>query len=351
LFSNAGGSRPGLGALPFMIDMDDPQHAARRRLVARGFTPRHVSAREERVAEICDDLIDAVCDRGECELVEDIAAPLPLNVIADLLGVAEEDRPDLLRWSDTMVATQAGLTEEVAAAAAEAMAAFYAYAMRVIGERRAAPTDDLVSVLVTADVDGARLTDEEIVYETLLILVGGDETTRHVIAGGVDQLLREPTARAAVTAASSRLPAIVEEMVRWVSPVKTMARTLTADTEFFGASMSAGDQAVLLYESANFDESHFVEPWRFDVDRAPNDHVAFGFGPHFCLGASLARLEVRVLVERLFSRLPDLALVSDEPAPLRGNSFATGVERLPVRFSPTEPLRRRAGGDRAGLHA
>lgn len=342
-FSNAGGSRPASFPLPFMIDMDDPLHRKHRRLVSRGFTPRRVAAHEGRVRQICDDLIDAVAERGHCDLVADLAAPLPLIVIGDQLGVEVDDRDDLLRWSDAMVASQTSGADVDAAALAEAATTafteYHAYATAVIAERRRAPTGDLVSVLVEAEIDGERLSDDEIVYETLLILIGGDETTRHVIGGGVEALLHDREAWEALQADRDALPLAVEELLRFVSPIKTMARTVTVPGPFFGAELDAGDQAVLLYESANFDEARFDRPERLDVRRAPNDHLAFGLGTHHCLGASLARLEIRLMLERLLERLPDLELAGDGPAQRRPNSFVSGPEAVPVRFGPVAALR------------
>jgi cytochrome P450 family 142 subfamily A polypeptide 1 len=341
LFSSAGGARPGLGPLPYMIDMDDPSHGQHRRLVSRGFTPRRVAGREPRIRRICDALIDRICTAGEGDVVRDLAAPLPLIVIGDLLGARPVDRDDLLRWSDTMVASQSATDTTADALAAAAMTAFgeyCAYARRIIADRREHPADDLYSVLATAEIDGERLDEDALVHEMLLILVGGDETTRHVIAGGVEQLLRQPPLWAKLRSDPTRIPRAVEEMLRWVSPVKTMARQVTRDTSFFGADLKAGEELILLYESANYDETHFPAPFRFDIERTPNDHLAFGVGTHFCLGASLARMEIRVLVEQLVTRLPDLQLAGPEPLPKRANSFASGVEQVPVRFTPTAPL-------------
>jgi len=338
LFSSAGGARPATGPMPFMIDMDDPAHGQRRRLVSRGFTPRQVAARAPRIRQICDALIDRVCDRGECDLVHELAAPLPLIVIGDLLGARPEDRADLLRWSDAMVASQSATTEDVTAAAGRAFGEYYDYARRVISERREHPTDDLIGVLAGAEIDGQQLGENELAYELLLLRVGGDETTRHVIAGGMEQLLRRPDLRDRLSAEPGLLPGAVEEMLRWVSPVKTMARTVTSDLEFFGAPLRAGQQVILLYEAANFDDTHFPDPHRFDISRSPNDHLAFGVGSHFCLGASLARLEIRILVEQLLARLPDIQLSDGAVLPRRPNSFASGVEHVPVRFTPARAL-------------
>ena len=336
-FSSGGGIRPDSGPLPMMIDMDDPDHLRRRKLVNKGFTPRRVRDLEPAIRSACDEILDAVCERGEADLVHDIAAPLPMIMIGDALGVAPEDRAELLRWSDDMVRSQSGTaTEEVAATAAAAYDEYRTYALDVMARRRAEPTDDLMSVLVHAEVDGDRLDDEELIFETLLILVGGDETTRHVITGGLEALLSTDGAWAALQADRSHLPSVVEEMLRWVSPIQNMARTATRDVELAGQTIAAGQKVLLLYPSANRDEDVFDDPFTFDPLRTPNDHVAFGFGTHFCLGASLARLEVAIMLEALLDRAPDLEVVG--PGPRRPANFISGFEHLPVRFTPSAPV-------------
>src|SRR6185503_13347618 len=190
------------------------------------------------------------------------------------------------------------------------------------------------SVLVHAEIDGQRLDDESLLQEGLLILVGCDETTRHVITGGMEALIRNPDERRKLRENPGLLPLAVEEMLRWVSPIKNMNRTATRDVEVGGAQVHAGDKVLLLYPSANRDERAFARADEFHVDREPNDHVAFGHGVHFCLGASLARLELRVMFETLLARLPDLALATDEPLPLRPSNFIVGIEEMPVVFTP-----------------
>jgi cytochrome P450 family 142 subfamily A polypeptide 1 len=337
-FSSAGGSRPESGPMPWMIDMDGDAHAKRRKLVSRGFTPARVRATEPHLREICDELVDRVCERGECDVVRDLAAPLPMIVIGDMLGVAPEDRAEVLAWSHGMLGSLTGEPEALAAAA-DAFSAYLEYAQHMIAARRAAPTDDLFSVLVHATVDGDRLDDDEITFEALLLLIGGDETTRQVTAGGIEQLLAHPEQWARLVGDASLLPTAVEEMLRWVSPIKTMARTATVDVELDGVAVPAGARLALLYESANFDECHFDDPERFDITRAPNDHLAFGFGHHFCLGASLARVELAAIVGRVLARMPDLELATDAPL----SRSITGIGAMPVRFSPSA----RRAGDRS----
>jgi cytochrome P450 family 142 subfamily A polypeptide 1 len=333
-FSSAGGIRPGQPALPMMIDMDDPAHLKRRMLVNRGFTPRRVRDSEPAVRRACTDIIDAVRERGEADLVHDIAAHLPMIMIGDALGVRPEHRADLLRWSDDMLkglSTEA--TDDQLMAAGTAFTEYVTYAHEVIADRREHPTDDLMSILVHAEVDGERLSTDDIVQDSLLILIGGDETTRHVISGGVHQLLLHPDQWARVAERPEERPLAVEEMLRWVTPIKNMVRTATRDVVLGDQEVAAGDELMLLYPSANRDEDVFDDPFRFDVGRTPNEHVAFGFGPHFCLGASLARLEISVMLDELVTRLPDLA-IADPGAEvvLRPANFVSGLESLPVRF-------------------
>ncbi len=339
VFCSRMSSRPDSPPIPSMINLDDPQHRRRRNLVNKGFTPRRVADHEPRIRAICRDLIAKVAARGECEFVHEIAAPLPMIVIGDLLGVAAEDHDTLLRWSDELIAATNGTaTPEVMMRAAHAAGEYVKYALRVIADRRAKPPqDDLMSVLVHAEIDGEKLSDEELVQESLLILVGGDETTRHVITGGMAALIESPAERAKLVADPSAIPTAVEELLRWVTPIVNMNRTATRDTELRGQKIRAGDKLLLLYASGNRDEQVFAEPDRLDVLREPNDHVAFGgYGAHSCLGSSLARLELRVMFEELLARLPDMELATRDPLPLRPSNFIVGIEHMPVRFTPRE---------------
>jgi cytochrome P450 family 142 subfamily A polypeptide 1 len=332
-FCSSGSSRPDAPPIPSMINLDDPEHMRRRNLVNRGFTPRRVADHEPRVRAVCADLIERAAARGEFDFVRDVAAPLPMIVIGDMLGVAPEDRSDLLRWSDDLLlGTSATAPESARQAAQRAFGEYVAYHRRVAAERRARPADDLLSVLVHAEIDGSRLSEDELLHESLLILVGGDETTRHVISGGTYQLLLHPDQLERLLREPALVPVAVEEMLRWVTPIQNMNRTATRDVELGGSRIRAGDKLLMLYPSANRDESVFRDPFRFDVARDPNDHVAFGgYGAHFCLGSSLARLELRVMFEELLRRAPGLRLASDAPPPLRPSNFIVGLESLPVR--------------------
>jgi cytochrome P450 family 142 subfamily A polypeptide 1 len=335
VFCNRHGQRPDSPPIPSMVNMDDPEHMKRRNLVNRGFTPRRVADHEPRIRAICADLIEAARARGSFDFVADVAAPLPMIVIGDMLGVAPEDRAMLLRWSDDLIdGTSATANAEAMERAARAFGEYHAYHTRVADERRTNPTDDLLSVLVHARIDGEGLDENALLHESLLLLVGGDETTRHVISGGMEQLLRNPDQLRLLVDDPGRIPTAVEEMLRWVSPIQNMNRTALEDAEVRGQKIREGDKLLLLYPSGNRDETVFDDPFRFDVTREPNDHLAFGgYGTHFCLGASLARLELRVMFEELVRGLPDLELASDAPLPRRPSNFITGIQKMPVRVT------------------
>ncbi len=338
-FCSAKGFRPDAPPMPMMINMDRPQHLVRRNLVSRGFTPRRVANMEPRVRDICRGILDRICERGTCDFVKDVAMPLPMIVIGDLLGVREEDHDKLLRWSDAMVGATGHPDPDMMLQAAQAMQEYTEYNRSVVADRRSKPLrEDLMSILVHSEIEGERLDDESILYESLLILVGGDETTRHVISGGVHQLLLHPKQWECLAQDPTKISVGVEEMLRWVTPIQNMMRTTTCEVELRGKTLQEGERLLLLYPSANRDDEVFVEPDVFDVERDPNPHVAFGgYGNHFCLGNSLARLELRVLLEELLRRLPDLELASLEPPPMRNANFIVGFEELPMRFDPAAP--------------
>jgi len=335
LFCSGEGSRPDSNS-PSMINMDDPEHKRRRKLVNKGFTPRQLAAHEIKIREICRDLIGRVSEKGECEFVREVAAPLPMIMIGDMLGVEPEDRDTLLKWSDDMLIGTGGSTDpESLRAVQEAGEGWRDYVARVMVDRRANPRDDLISILMHSEVDGRGLSDEEIQQESLLILIGGDETTRHVITEGMATLIRHPDERQKLIDDPGKLTVAVEELLRWVSPIKNMNRTATRDTELRGQPIREGDKILLLYHAANFDERAYETPETLDVERHPNQHVAFGgYGTHHCLGASLARLELRIMFEELLANLPDIELATDGPLPMRQNNFIVGIEEMDIRFTP-----------------
>ena len=339
LFCSSESSRPERDSkIPSMINLDDPDHKRRRNLVNRGFTKQRVEAHEPKIRAVCRELIDKVLPKGKCDFVREIAAPLPMIMIGDLLGVEPEDRDKLLRWSDEMLGGGAARhlpKEQQRAHQAKVALEYISYAQAVIADRRKHPRDDLMSILVQAEIGGDALAEDEIIQESLLILVGGDETTRHVITGGMLALIQNPDQRRLLQRDPSKLTVAVEELLRWVTPIQNMNRTATRDTELRGQKIRKGDRLLLLYPSGNRDARVFADPFRLDVTRNPNHHVAFGGpGTHFCLGASLARLELRVMFEELLARMPDLSLA--KPAAqleYRPSNFIVGLEEMPVEFA------------------
>jgi cytochrome P450 family 142 subfamily A polypeptide 1 len=339
LFCSGKSSRPERDSwIPSMINLDEPLHKRRRNIVNRGFTPRRVQAQEPKLRALTTQLIDDVIEAGECDFVRDIARWIPMVAIGDMLGVEPEDREQLLEWSDWMLG--GGEIAEVMddaerrAKQRSYTEGYFEYQAKVIEDRKRNPRDDLVSLLVTGEVDGERLNDEEILQASLLILIGGDETTRHVMTGGHEQLILHPDQKQKLMNDSSKLEVAVEEMLRFVSPIVNMNRTLTRDTELHGEKLREGDRVLLLYAAGNRDERVFDDPDAFQVERWPNRHVAFGgYGVHHCLGAALARLELKVLFEEVLHRMPDIHSTTDE-LKRRPNNFITGIEEMPVAFTP-----------------
>jgi cytochrome P450 family 142 subfamily A polypeptide 1 len=330
-FSNSAGIRPDSPSFPYMINLDDPLHKRRRNLVNRGFTLRRVQDREPRIRELARRLVSAAARKERFDFVREIAAPLPLMVIGDMLGVDPADYARLLAWSDDLVKGSGATDPARIESATKAFGEYSAYQLAVIADRRGRPPqDDLVSILVHAEIDGERLDDETLLWECMLILIGGDETTRHVISGGMYQLLLQRELVDRLRSHPAVLPTAVEEMLRWVSPIKNMARTVVNDVEVRGQALRRGQKLLLLYPSANRDAEVFPDPFRFDIERTPNEHVAFGFGPHYCLGASLARLELRVVFEEILAALPELRLAGIGLPAERSSNFISGIERLDV---------------------
>ncbi|MDA0371337.1 MAG: cytochrome P450 [Actinomycetota bacterium] len=327
-FCSGQGSRPE-SSVPSMINFDAPEHTKRRRLVGHGFTPRRVADHEPYLRKKVTELIDAVIDRGSCDIVADIATPLPMYMIGELMDLPESDHDTLLHWSD-LFATGG---DQIQAEVIEAVVQWNEYIMGKVTERRNSDREDLVSLIVNAEWEGERLSDVDVMFETMLVLVGGDETTRHVISGGVAALLRNPDQLAKLRDDPSLLPSAIEEMLRWATPVRNMNRTATRDIEVNGLTIRENDRVLLLYPSANRDEKVFHDPFRFDITRDPNDHVAFGaYGRHHCLGAPLARLELRILFEELLSRLDRLQLATDYIEWREGN-FVLGPNSVPITFT------------------
>lgn len=323
-----------------MISMDDPRHARIRRIVAKTFTPRMLEQVIDSVVGIVDDVLAEARDKAEAgdgsiDVVADIAAPIPLRIICDMMGVPEEDRLLVLNASNTILSGgDPELTDEEdpLTALLEAGMNMAALMERLAAERVANPTDDLTTALVNSEVDGEKLTHQEIASFFILLLVAGNETTRTAIAQGLFALSENPDQRERWMADPSLDKTAVEEIVRWVSPVTWMRRTATQDGEVNGHSFQEGDKFLLFYAAANRDPDAFENPHRFDITRTQNNHVGFGgHGPHFCLGAHLARRELAVTFRRLFEICPDLE-ITGEPDRLR-SSFVNGLKRLPARLT------------------
>lgn len=312
-----------------MLNMDPPKHNKFRRLVSTGFTNRMVTQLEPHVREICADLIDKVAKKDSFDFVTEIAAELPLLVIAELLGVPMEDRHKVFDWSNSLVGFDDPEYKTSMETGKIASAQMWAYANDLANKRKEHPLDDLVSVLMQAEVDGDRLSEQEFDSFFLLLAVAGNETTRNLISGGMLALIQHPEERARVLADPSLLPTCIEELLRWVSPLIHFRRTATRDVHMHGQTIREGDKVVIFYPSANRDERRFVNPETFDVSRTPNDHLAFGIGEHFCLGANLARLEIKLIFEEMLRRLPDLELAG--PVRRLRSNFLNGIKGMPVR--------------------
>jgi cholest-4-en-3-one 26-monooxygenase len=273
-----------------------------------------------------------VAPNGKCDFVTEVAAELPLQVIAEMMGVPLEDRHTLFDWSNRLIGFEDPEYSTSEEDARNVSVEVYMYANQLAQQRKQNPGDDLVSVLLNAEVDGQKLTEMEFDLFFLLLMVAGNETTRNLISGGMLALIEHPEQRVRLLQDPSLMPAAVDELLRWVSPVMHFRRTATADTEIRGQKIRAGDKVMIYYISANRDEEVFPDSDRFDVGRTPNDHLAFGIGEHFCLGTNLARLEIRVMFEELLRRLPDMQL-GGPVARLRSN-FINGIKHMPVAFTP-----------------
>lgn len=335
-------------ARELLVNMDDPRHHLVRRIATSVFTPRAVRSLAERVERHAQRLVGAAVARGSADLVTDVAAELPLLTLADLLGIPPADRHLLYRWSNHLVGFDdpeygGGDIDAYRRTLGEA----FQYALGVALDRRCAPRDDLASRLATAQVDGRRLTDREFCQFWLLLVVAGNETTRHLLAGSVQALLAHPAQCGRLAGDPSLVPAAVEELLRWISPIMQFRRTALRDTELAGQRVSAGDKVVLYYAAANRDPAVFADPDRLDLGRQPNPHLAFGIGPHFCLGANLARLEAKAALTALLPHLTGIRPAG--PAVRLASNFVNGLKSLPVNFprdtSAVAQLRVRRGED------
>jgi len=341
-YSSAGGSRPLIAMSASMINRDDPRHLQQRKLLSRRFSPRAVRRHEERVRAIAAELVTAAAAKGTAEVVRELAAPLPAMVIAELLGFDRALWPKCMEWSERTMSA-AGFRNDDPRQPAGSPAAISEFATafcELIEARRADPRDDLVSAWVHGTVAGEALDIPEIIQEGLLLLDGGAETTRSVIGQTVWNLARFPDQRQILLADPSVIgTTAVEEFIRHATPVLNMRRTVTADHELHGQQLREGDEVLLMYGAANTDDREFDEPDRFDVTRRHNHHVAFGFGTHFCLGAHLARLELRVMFEELLRVLPGIRLAPGGEPEFAPGYFTRTLRELWVEFTGSSQTR------------
>jgi len=322
-----------------MLNMDPPLHTRYRRLVNKGFTPRMVRDLEANIHRATDAIIDQVIEKGEADFVTDLSAELPLQVIAELLGVPRDDRHRMFEWSNRMVGNEDPEYQTQAEEALVAAMELYAYAAELFAIKRIDPHADLMSVLTTVEVEGEQLSEMELELFFLLLTVAGNETTRNLMSGAMDTFFQHPHQWQRLLDDRSLLPRAVDEMLRFVSPVMNFRRTAMCDVTLSGTEIKAGDKVVFFHASANRDEDVFAEADTFDIGRDPNPHIAFGGGgPHFCLGANLARMEIRVMFEHLLDRMPDIRRRGDLQR--LQSQFINGVKHLPVAFTPAS----RVGG-------
>jgi cholest-4-en-3-one 26-monooxygenase len=320
------------GASLLMISLDPPEHTKLRKLISSGFTPRRINDLAARVKERVDSVIDSVAGRGECDLVRDVALWLPLHAIADLVGVPEEDRKQVFEWTELTFGFDAATTPADRAEAAQSM---FAYADAMCAQRADDPRDDLMSVLLHAEVEGEHLTQMQLAVFFMLLQNAGSETTRNLITTGTLSLLERPDDLARLRDDAELLPVAIEELLRHATPVMSFTRVATQDTEVGGQAVAEGDHVLMVYASANRDERAFERPDDIDITRDPNDHVAFGAGgPHFCLGSHLARLEAKLMFEAILTRFEGLEVTADPASLPRVNSnLIDGLAEMPVRWS------------------
>jgi cytochrome P450 len=319
--------RTGATVTASIIHMDPPDHPVWRKVVSRRFTPRAVAGLEDRIRTIARQVLDATPVGTPIDLVDAVTAPFPVLVIAELLGIADGDRDAFRRSSNAAIAQP-----DHPGVGHDDIVALHRFLIEHVRARRTEPCDDIVSALVTAEIDGERMSTADVVGYCFTLLVAGNETTRHLVSGSALALWEHPDQRALLAAEPERIGVAVEECLRWVTPVQVFGRTATRDVTLHGEHIPEGDFVALLYASGNRDEAAFGPTAdRFDVTRAPDaQHVAFGFGPHLCLGAALARLEARVMLEELLARAPAYDVVGQpEWTP---STLVRGLARLPVNL-------------------
>ncbi len=356
VFCSGEGVLPGnMNAKIGMIDEDEPHHGEMRNLINRGFTPRMVRRWEEVFKRLTDETLDKIAAKGECDFVEDIAVPMPLILIAEMIGIRKEDRLRFHQWSDAMIGAQGNLDKPaITAAAGKAALEYYTYLIDIIADRRENPKDDLISILVRAKEDGVliqhdadrhryhmgnepteeqrSMSNDELIKMCVLLMVAGNETTRNGLSGAMQLLIENPDAQKRLAENPSLIPGAIEEMLRLVSPVLSFSRTATQDTAVRGVSIAKGQKVLMIYGSANRDAEAFENPDQLDLERNPH-HLAFGIGNHFCMGANLARMELRVALTEILRRLPDMRYATNGPE-FGSSALVRSVKHMHVRFTP-----------------
>ena len=326
-----GGYRPNMPADPSIIGLDDPAHAKRRNLVARWFTPSAILEWQEHVDAVVTELLDnVVANGGRAEVIEDLAGPLPAKMIGRLLGFPEDRYRDLMRWSERTIALGGG-PRYFEQSGIEAAFEFAGASAELYEEKKTCPAHDVMTVWTTAEIDGTKITVDEVISDCLLLLDGGAETTRTVIARTLLNLIRFPDQWQKLLDGVDMVAA-TDEFVRFVTPVHNMCRVATVDYEIRGVTIPKGQQVVLMYGSANRDEDHFTDPEKLDVTRPSSQHLAFGFGTHFCMGRSLALLEIRRFFEEVLKRFKGLKLVEGTAPEEMANAFVYGIKEAHIQF-------------------
>jgi cholest-4-en-3-one 26-monooxygenase len=314
-----------------MLTMDPPPHTRHRRLVNRGFTPRMIGMLEDHIRDVTNKILDDAVAKGQVDFVVDVASELPLQVIAELMGVPMEDRHKVFDWSNRMIGSEDPEYSVSAEHVQEAQIEMFMYAQALADRKRDDPQDDIITKLLSADIDGDQLSPMDFNLFFLLLAVAGNETTRNAISHGMNAFLENPDEYQRLVDNPDLIDSAIEEILRWASPVMYFRRNVTADLDYKGNQLKEGDKVSIWYVSANRDEEVFEDPFRFDIGRQPNDHIAFGGGgPHHCLGANLARMELKLFFEELTKRIPRVEALG-EPARLRSN-FIGGIKHLPVSF-------------------
>ncbi|MBW1882574.1 MAG: cytochrome P450 [Deltaproteobacteria bacterium] len=352
IFTSEFGIRPGSDTMAGLIDEAEPRHGVLRNMINRGFSPRMVKKLEVTFRQITAEAIDKVADKGECDFVESISVPLPILLIAEMIGIPRQDHEQFHQWSDDLIASDGNHDKpEIMARAGQAFLEYGQYVTELIEEKRRNPQDDLMSILTGAKDDGlltrqfdnealveaqsansTQLANDELIMLLVVLMVAGNETTRNGISGGMQLLIENPDQRQKLIDDPSLLPSAVEEMVRVATPVRTMGRTLTRDYELGGKQMKKGQEVCLAYPSMNRDAEIYEDPEAFRVERNPQ-HLGFGIGSHFCLGANLARMEMRVAFEQALQRMPDMAYTRGGPE-FRPSSLVRSCTHMWVGYTP-----------------